>query len=244
MSKIEKSKEVALKTNENALGLIPNAEEMDEEFVAPSTGEWLPLAEMVFPIMITPEKPEYKGMEYRIGFKDGGGFTPFPEGTILSLVDKRNSVREKVETDEGKRNKYYYAPITRKGQKFDKSAAGFNDRVGKGKGEANIDEGYSAVIVAIFPDGKTVVTDFSVFRTMTSYIYPVISPALLMNKVGVELQIEDHSCNLKKSKTGHFYPDAKKFKQFAHVQLSKTQLSQAVEALNNSAEAYSNWLNR
>lgn len=244
MSKVEKSKDIALKTNESALGLLPNADEMDEEFQAPSTGEWLPFAEMVFPIMITPEKPEYKGMEYKIGVRDGSGFTPFPEGTILTLVDKRNAIREKIETEDGKKNTYYYAPITRKGQTFDKSAPGYNERVGKGKNTPNIDEGYSAVVVAIFPDGRTVVTDFSVFKTMTSYLYPVISPALLMNRVGAEIQIEDHSCNLKKSKAGFFYPDSKKFKQFAHVQLSQTQLSKAVEALNNAAEAYSNWLNR
>lgn len=249
MSKVPNDKEVntALTTTvSNIMSMIPAATDIDDGFKAPSSGNYLPFLEMVFPIMVNPDNPCYKGHDYKIGFKNGDKFCPLPAGTVLTLIDKRNSVRIKSKGDDNQiKNSYGYAAIERNGQKYDKSAAIYNEMAPKDRTDANVNAGYSTVVVALLPDGTATVLDFSAYATMTGYMYPALSPALLTSKIGLRIDIEDHTPNLVKSKSsGFFYPDAKKFKQWQHVQLTKEQLTKAVEAINLNAEAYMNWLNR
>ena len=245
MSKVPTSNDKALATvNNEVMSLIPAAESMDDGFVAPKTGEYLPFLEMVFPIMVNQEAPWYKGKEFHMGFREGTTFQALPAGTVLTLIDKRNSVRQKIKEGTQTKNKYAYAGIERKGQKYEASAAEYNELAPRAKGDDTIDAGFSMVVVALFPDGRTVVLDFSAYRTMEGYMYPALSPALLVNKIGLRIDVENHEPNLTKSKFGFFYPDARKFKQWAHVQLDKEQLTRAVEAINLHSEEYMNWLNR
>lgn len=228
-----------------SLSLLPTKDEMNDGFKAPSVGQFLPFMEMVFPIMITPKFPEYKGHEYKIGFKEGGKFLPLPAGTIVSVIDKRNSVRVKNKKEDGSvENEYGYAAIDRKGHKFERSAAFYNEMSAKAKTADNIDDGYSMVVLIFMPDGRTALADFAAYKTMTSYLYPALSAANLLDKIGLRIDIEDHTPNLKESKNGFFYPDSKKFKQWEHVQLSAEQLTKGIETLKLNEEAYQNWFTR
>ena len=232
---------------ESAMALIPDASTLDDGFKAPSTNQFLPHLEMVFPIMVTPEHPEYKGHDYKIGFKNGTTFNPLPAGTVLTVVDKRNSVRIKNKQADGStKNEYGYAAIDRKGKQFATSAALYNEMAPKAKGDPNIDDGYSMVVIALLPGGSTAVLDFAAYKTMTGYMYAALSPAMFVQHppIGLRIDIEDHTPNLKKSASGFFYPDAKKFKQWAHVQLTPEQVKKAVEAISLNSEHYMNWLNR
>ena len=222
MSKVSRSEETALVTTQ-AMALVPSAEQMDDGFEAPRSGNYLPFLEMVFPIMQTPDAPEYDGMEWKLGFKNGTTFEPLPAGTILTVVDKRNSVKKVDNVDGQTKNSYAYAGIERKGTAFDKSAADYNEMAKAAQNTPNIFKGFSMVIVALFPDGRTALVDFSAYKT---------------------IQIEKHKDNLTKSKNGFYYPDSKKFKQWKHVPLTTEQLARAVEAIGNNSEQYSNWLNR
>ena len=231
----------------SAMSLIPDASTLDDGFKAPSTNQFLPHLEMVFPIMVTPDAPSYKGHDYKIGFKNGDKFVPLPAGTVLTVVDKRNAVRIKHKQPDGStKNEYGYAAIDRKGKQFATSAALYNEMAPKAKGDPNIDDGYSMVVIALLPDGSTTVVDFAAFKTMTSYMYAALSPAMFVQQppIGLRIDIEDHTPNLKKSTSGFFYPDAKKFKQWAHVQLTPDQVKKAVEAISLNSEHYMNWLNR
>ena len=245
MSKVTKNEETALVTTQ-AMALIPSAEQMDDGFEAPRSGSFLPLLEMVFPVMQTPEKPEYDGMEWKIGFKNGTTFEPLPAGTILTVVDKRNSVKHAEEIDGQSKNSYAYAGIERKGTAFNKSAGEYNEMAKAAQTDPNTFKGYSMVVVALFPDGRTALVDFSAYKTMEGYMYPALSPAMLTGKppMGVQIDIEKHKDNLTKSKKGYFYPDSKKFKQWKHVALNADQLAKAVEAVSIHSEQYLNWLNR
>lgn len=245
MSKVPKAEETALVTTE-AMALVPSAEQMDDGFEAPRSGNYLPFLEMVFPIMITPDAPEYDGMDWRLGFKNGPKFEALPAGSILTVVDKRNSVKQVDKIDGVTKNTYAYAGIERKGQQFNKSAGEYNEMAKAAQSAQNIFKGFSMVVVALFPDGKTALLDFSAYKTMEGYMYPALSPAMLCGKppMGVEIQIDKHKDNLTKSKNGFFYPDSKKFKQWKHIALSAEQLTRAVECIGNNSEQYSNWLNR
>lgn len=244
MSKVT-PKETTDLTTVNPTSLIPTATDMDEGFKAPSSGNYLPFLEMVFPVMVTPETPFLKGKEYTLGFKDGAGFQSLPEGTVLTVVDKRNSVRVKSTDADGKvKNTYGYQAIERKGNRYEKSTAFYNVNAPKDRTDPSINAGYSMVIIALLPDGRSTVLDFSAYKTMTGYMYPALSPANLPTKIGLKLEIGCHDVNLKKSATGMFYPDAKKFKQWSHVQLNSEQLTRAVEAINIASEGYMNWLER
>ena len=231
----------------SAMSLIPDASTLDDGFKAPSTSAFLPFLEMVFPIMITPDNPCYKGHDYKIGFKNGDKFVPLPAGTVLSVVDKRNSVRIKHKQADGTtKNQYGYAGIERKGKKFETTAAIYNEFAPKAKAEPNIDDGYSMVVIAFMPDGSTVVADLAAYKTMTGYMYAALSPAMFVQQppIGLRIDLEDHTPNLKKSASGFFYPDAKKFRQWAHVQLTPEQIKKGVEAISLNSEHYMNWLNR
>lgn len=245
MSKVPKDTNTALTLAVNPMDLVPTAESMSEGFKEPSSGQFLPFIEMVFPIMITPEHPYYKGQDYKIGIKDGSGFTPLPAGTILTVVDKRNSARLKAKQPDGStKPEYAYAEIERKGQKFNASAARYNELAGQARSNPDINDGYSMVTVVMLPDGRTLVGDLACYKTMTSYMYKPMAAANLAARLGVQIDLEDHSVNLKKSAGGFFYPDSKKFNQWKHIQLTPEQLTKAVEAINNVAESYMNWLNR
>ena len=246
MSKVSKNEETALTTAAAAMALIPSADQMDDGFEAPRSGSYLPFLEMVFPIMQTPDAPEYDGMEWRLGFKNGTTFESLPAGTILTVVDKRNSVKRVDNIDGQTKNSYAYAGIERKGTAFNKSAGDYNEMAKAAQGTPNIFKGFSMVVVALFPDGKTAVVDFSAYKTMEGYMYGALAPAMLTSKppMGVQIDIEKHKDNLTKSKNGFYYPDSKKFKQWRHVALTTEQLARAVEAIGNNSEQYSNWLNR
>jgi hypothetical protein len=245
MSKVPKAEETALVTTE-AMSLVPSVEQMDDGFEAPRSGNYLPFLEMVFPVMITPDAPVYDGMDWRLGFKNGPKFEALPAGVILTVVDKRNSVKQEDKIDGGAKNTYAYAGIERKGQQFNKSAGEYNEMAKAAQSATNIFKGFSMVVVALFPDGKTALLDFSAYKTMEGYMYPALSPAMLCGKppMGVEIQIDKHKDNLTKSKKGYFYPDSKKFKQWKHLALSAEQLTRAVECIGNNSEQYANWLNR
>ena len=247
MSKVPKAEETttALATTE-AMNLVPTAEQMDSGFEAPRGGCYLPFLEMVFPIMVTPDSPEYDGQEWRLGFKNGTTFEPLPAGTILTVVDKRNSVKHVEKIDGQTKNSYAYAGIERKGQQFCKSAGEYNEMAKAAQSAMDIFKGFSMVVVALFPDGRTALLDFSAYKTMEGYMYPALSPAMLCGKppMGVEISIDKHKDNLTKSKNGFYYPDSKKFKQWKHVALTGEQLTKAVECIGNGSELYLNWLNR
>ena len=247
MSKVEKNTETALTTaNAEALALVPSADQMNDGFEAPRSGNYLPFLEMVFPIMQTPESPEYDGHEWKLGFKNGTTFEPLPAGTILTVVDKRNSVKQVDKIDGQTKNSYAYAGIERKGTAFNKSAGEYNELAKAAQNTPNIFKGFSMVVVALFPDGRTALVDFSAYKTMEGYMYGALAPAMLTGKppMGVEISIEKHQDNLTKSKNGFYYPDSKKFKQWKHVPLTTEQLARAVEAVGNNSEQYANWLNR
>lgn len=249
MSKIEKNPETSLEAVTEpvkALSLMPTADGMNEGFEAPKTSTYFPFMEMVFPIMVNPDKPHYKGHEFHMGFVNGTEFTRFPAGTVFTLVDKRNSVKKVEKVNGETKNEYAYAGITRKTQVFDKSAGLYNELALRAQSSDNIHKGFTMVVIALFPDGKTAVVDFSAYKTMEGYLYPALSVAMLTSKpsIGLRIDIEDHTPNLTKSKAGFFYPDSKKFKQWSHVQLTAEQLSKAIEAFSNMDKEYENWLKR
>ena len=93
MSKV-KSENLPAKVENNILAQLQTSpDQMDEGLIVPSVGNFYPLLEMVFPIMVNPEKPHYKGHEYDLGFVSGGKFEVLPEGTILTLFDSRNAIK-------------------------------------------------------------------------------------------------------------------------------------------------------
>lgn len=240
MSKVTKAEESALQVMTPG-NLLPTAAEMDEGFIEPSNrGEYLPLVEMVFPIMQTPEKPFYANKNYKIGFKHGAEFETLPAGVIITTIDKRNVIRQK--TDEG--NVYSYAEIVRGENSCGSSHEAFKALLPKANTQG-IDLGVSAVVAMIFPDGKVVIGNFSAWRTMHGYIMPLLCATKIQSKAGLRIDIEDHTPNLVKSKaSGHYYPDHKKFKQYSQVVLTDAQLSAIRDAVNASAAAYGEWLKK
>ena len=232
----------------SAMALIPSVEQMDDGFVPPTDSKFFPFFEMVFPVMITPENPHYKGKEWTMGFQEGNTFHSFPAGTILTVFDKRNTIKREYKDENNKsKNEYAAASISRgtPPQVFDASVARYNELKMQAAASSNIFEGFSLLTVALLPDGKTVVGDFAVFKTMSGYIYPTLGATALVNKTGLLLKTESHEANTTKSKaSGYFYPDKKKFVQWEHVALTPEQLTKAVEAVNLAGEAYLTWLKK
>ncbi len=241
MSKVTKAEESALQVMTPG-NLLPTAAEMDEGFIEPVVGRsYLPMVEMVFPIMQTPEKLYYSGMNYKIGFRHGDKFETLPAGVVITTIDKRNVIRVK---NPDNTNDYHYAEIVRGENKCGSTHETYRDLLPKA-GANNIDLGVSAVVAMIFPDGKVVVGNFSAWRTMHGYIMPLLCATKIQSKAGLRIDIEDHTPNLVKSKaSGHYYPDHKKFKQYSQVVLTDAQLSAIRDAVNASAAAYGEWLKK
>jgi hypothetical protein len=246
MSKV-KSENLPAKVEDNMLAqLKADPAAVDEGLITPSAGAFYPFLEMVFPIMINPEKPHYKGHEYDLGFVSGGKFEALPAGTILTMFDSRNAIKRVYQDDNGQdTNEYCAAKITRNGVEFANSAERFEALKEEAQDRSNrsVNLGTSSVVVALYPDGKTVVLNFSAFKTVNGYLFNYLQPAKLQNGVGLQINLDNHECNLTKSKTtGYYYPDGKKFKQWEHVTLEKEQQKAALAALQKTAEEYDNWL--
>lgn len=251
MSKITPKEDaalVAVPETASAMSLIPSAEQMDDGFIPPTDSKFFPFFEMVFPIMITPEKPHYKGKEWTIGFQEGNTFRSFPAGTILTVFDKRNTIKREYKDEKNQaKNEYAAATISRgtPAQTFSATNDRYNELKTQAAASSNIFEGFSMLTVAFLPDGKTVVGDFTVFKTMSGYIHPSLGVVALANKTGLLLKTESHEANTTKSKTtGFFYLDKKKFTQWEHVALTPEQIVKAVEAVNLAGEAYLTWLKK
>jgi len=226
-----------LKMNE----LLPTADQMDAGIIAPTSTKFLPFLEMCFPIMATPRKPWYEGHNYEIGFVQGSDFIPLPKDTVLTVLDKRNAAKKKLSDDE---TEYAYDSVIRAGKEFAASKEKFQQFLVESKTNKDVNIGYSFVVAAIFPDGRIVILDFSAFKTIAPYMYGPLSPAIMAKKVGLKILIDNHKGNLREAKTGNFYPDAKAFQQWEHVDLTVSRLKAIYEALKNVEEAYMTWINR
>lgn len=249
MSKVTKAEDTALTVApQSAMSLIPSAEQMGDGFVAPHDSKFLPFLEMVFPIMQTPDKPQYKGKEWTIGFQDGNQFQALPAGTILTVLDKRNVIKREYKDDAGQPKNEYAAAELQRGtppQTYNRTTARYNELLMQEAASSNIFKGFSLITIVLFPDGRTVVCDCATFKTFAGYIYPTLGSVALQSKTGLKINIESHEANCTKAKTsGFFYPDKKKFTQWEHVQLTPEQLTKAVEAVNLAGEAYLTWLNK
>lgn len=249
MSKVAKAEDTALTVApQSAMSLIPSAEQMGDGFVAPQDSKFLPFLEMVFPVMQTPDKPQYKGKEWTIGFQDGNSFQALPAGTILTVLDKRNVIKREYKDEAGQSKNEYAAAELQRGtppQTYNRTAARYNELLMQEAASSNIFKGFSLITIVLLPDGRTVVCDCATFKTFAGYIYPALGSVALQSKTGLKINIESHEANCTKAKTsGHFYPDKKKFTQWEHVQLTPEQLTKAVEAVNLAGEAYLTWLNK
>jgi len=252
MSKIteKETKDLAVVTEAvSVMAMLPTAESVEDGFKEPTGNLYLPNLQFIYPIMVTPETPEWKGREWHLVFKNGVATEVLPKGTIITLLDKRNSARVKSKDDKGvSKNDYFYDQVVRGPanalQTFNATTAGYNDAVKREAGDDNVDTGYSFVLVALFPDNREVVLEFGAYKILPGYFYPCMGKTMLASGMGVRIDVEDHTCNLKKSKAERFYPDVAKFKQYEHIQLSKEQLTRAVAAVNASAAQYEQWLKR
>jgi hypothetical protein len=249
MSKVAKAEDTALTVApQSAMSLIPSAEQMGDGFVAPQDSKFLPFLEMVFPVMQTPDKPQYKGKEWTIGFQDGNSFRALPAGAILTVLDKRNVIKREYKDEAGQPKNEYAAAELQRGtppQTYNRTTARYNELLMQEAASSNIFKGFSLITIVLLPDGRTVVCDCATFKTFAGYIYPALGSVALQSKTGLKINIESHEANCTKAKTsGHFYPDKKKFTQWEHVQLTPEQLTKAVEAVNLAGEAYLTWLNK
>lgn len=244
MSRVEKNENKTLVSAPvSPAALLPTTPEaMDNGIIAPSTSKFLPFMEMVFPVMATPAKPWYRGKDYRVGFLNGNIFEAFPEGTLLTVFDKRNAARKGAHDDPDK--VYAYSAVERAGQIFGATHETFQDLLAESKTNKSVLVGYSFVVGALYPGGKAVILDFSAFKTIAPYFYGPLSPALFAKKTALKINIEDHSVNLTEAKSGNFYPDSKKFRQWEEVALTAPQMNSLMEAFKASEEGYMTWLNK
>ena len=233
-----------LQTN-NILSLIPNEKQIEGSITLKPSADFLPNMEFVFPIMITPDKPWYKDTAYHFGFNTGGSFQKIVEGTVLVLVNTRDAA---VHTPEGKdfnNREFAYAPVTIGNKTYGSTEEEFKEFLAKAQNkEVGYDWGHSSAVVALFPDGKAAMMDFTSVKTPDSYLYNILLPALLVTKTGLRIDITDHTPNLVKSKSGYFYPKASKFQQWEHIQLSEEQMKAALSAIELSRGGYEKWLNQ
>ena len=246
MSKVPTNNNTALAADSNPPHYLPTTPEaMEEGFTAPqSGGKFLPFMEMVFPVMATPEKPHYKGQDYKFGFVNGGKFEAFPVGTLITVFDKRNAARRGTHgLDE---RVYAYSAIERAGQQFNNTAELFNQLQAEARSDKSINVGYSFVVGVIFPgeEEKVAICDFSAFKTVAPYMFGPLSPALFAKKTALNIQIEDHTPNLAKSKTGNYYPDPKKFGQWKQQTLTPDQVKKLMIAFKEAEEGYMTWLGK
>ena len=229
----------------NTLSLIPSEKQIEGSVTIKPSTDFLPNMEFIFPIMITPDKPWYKDTAYHFGFNAGGKFHKIVEGTVLILVNTRNAA---IFTPEGKdfnNREFAYAPVTIGNKTYGSTAEEFEEFLAKAQSkEVGYDWGHSSAVVALFPDGKAAMMDFTSVKTPDSYLYNILLPALLVTKTGLRIDITDHTPNLVKSKSGYFYPKASKFQQWEHIQLSEEQMKAALSAIELSRGGYEKWLNQ
>ena len=245
--KVQVKENAALTTlqGNNTLSLIPSEKQIEESVTIKPNSEFLPNMEFIFPIMITPDKPWLKDTAYHFGFNTGGSFQKIVAGTVLVLINTRDAA---VHTPEGKdfnNREFAYAPVTIGNKTYGSTAEKFKEFLAKAQNkEVGYDWGHSSAVVALFPDGKAAMLDFTSVKTPDSYLYNILLPALLVTKTGLRIDITDHTPNLVKSKSGYFYPKASKFQQWEHIQLSEEQMKAALSAIELSRGGYEKWLDQ
>jgi len=245
--KVQVKEKAALTTlqGNDTLSLIPSEKQIEESVTIKPSTDFLPNMEFIFPIQITPDKPWLKDTAYHFGFNAGGRFQKIVEGTVLVLINTRDAA---VHTPEGKdfnNREFAYAPVTIGNKTYGSTAEKFKEFLAKAQSkEVGYDWGHSSAVVALFPDGKAAMLDFTSVKTPDSYLYNILLPALLVTKTGLRIDITDHTPNLVKSKSGYFYPKASKFQRWEHIQLSEEQMKAALSAIELSRSGYEKWLDQ
>ena len=245
--KVQVKEKAALTTlqGNDTLSLIPSEKQIEESVTIKPSTDFLPNMEFIFPIQITPDKPWLKDTAYHFGFNTGGSFQKIVAGTVLVLINTRDAA---VHTPEGKdfnNREFAYAPVTIGNKTYGSTAEKFKEFLAKAQSkEVGYDWGHSSAVVALFPDGKAAMLDFTSVKTPDSYLYNILLPALLVTKTGLRIDITDHTPNLVKSKSGYFYPKASKFQRWEHIQLSEEQMKAALSAIELSRSGYEKWLDQ
>ena len=89
-------------------------------------------------------------------------------------------------TPEGKdfkNRKFAYAPVTIGNKTYGSTAEEFKEFLAKAQNkEVGYDWGHSSAVVALFPDGKAAMMDFTSVKTPDSYLYNIIVARPVSNK--------------------------------------------------------------
>lgn len=96
--------------------------------------------------------------------------------------------------------------------------------------------GSTALVVVIFPDGRTTVASHELFSSQGGYWKAPYSHASLAQHMAVQLGISDHSPNKEQGQNGAYY-SKRKFKQWTAMRLSTVELNSAEQSIKNQKVA-------
>jgi hypothetical protein len=175
------------------------------------------------------------------GSGDKKRIDPIPAPYIMTAYCIRGATRESIDAEGG--GKSYvrtYANMATGGTNSElhtKQVA----RDGNGVDVGN-------VVLAVILTGKNfdagVVGLMDCFRTLTDYFPGPLKSGLLLQGFGIRVDIDDHTVNTQKAKSGFQYYDKRKFTQWRQVQLTKEQLELASSTMLAKQAAVDAWLKR
>lgn len=197
----------------------------------------LPQLKIVYPIEVDGDK--FKPADaYQAGLFDGKQFVKLAAPYTLTVIAAREGSRKLVVDAEGKKS---YERAFKAIGEYNASDPVFQQHLL----DAQAEKGYVYVLACI-RGNDVALCELPAFKLMKDYWGRPLFQALAQNRLGLRVDITDHSANLVTAKNDATkkYLGPQKFRQHAVVELTDDQMKAVGNALTGAKAKFDAWLKR
>lgn len=197
----------------------------------------LPQLKVVYPIEVDGDK--FKPADsYHAGLFDGKQFVKLEAPYVLSVIAAREGSRKLVIDAEGKKS---YERAFKAIGEYNASDPVFQQHLIDPQAE----KGY-VYVLAVIRNNDVAICELPAFKLLKDYWGRPLFQALMQNRLGLRVDVTDHSVNLVTAKNDPTkkYLGPQKFKQHAVIELTEAQVKLVASALSGAKAKFDAWLKR
>ena len=189
-----------------------------------------PQLKLVYPIDMQNQAEFFNANDcFKLGLFDGKAFKQLLAPYTLAAIASKNASRELIEHEDSE-------PTFNRAYAGGKTAELYAEHC---KAEKELGATFVVVVVT---ESAVALAEFSTFKTALGYWGKPLSQTSLKGRIGMKVNITDHTANLTKGARGFSYIDPKKFKQHEQIELLPPLIEKVAGLLQADWSKFEAWL--